>query len=119
MSTAFVIVFTGSRGFFPLSAGAGSGAVTAGTLSGFGLFSLTMLMPSKNGPSGKDFRFLRHIDARLSRLGGGIDDPTTSHRLVDVDHCEVGVALRDRVVEFRGEQSAFGVEHFDVAGVAV
>src|SRR5690349_2599142 len=103
MSTAFVIVFTGSLGFFPLSAG--GGAAAGGALSGFGVFSLTMLMPSKNGLSGKDFRFLRQIDARLGRLGCGIHDPTASHRFVEIDHREVRVSLGDRVVEFRSEQS--------------
>src|SRR6188768_2742906 len=121
MSTALVIVFTGSFGFFPLSAGAADGAVAAGgALSGFGVSTLlSMLMPSKNGPSGKDFWFLRQVDARFSRLSRGIDDPAATHRLVDIDHREVRVAHGDGVVEFGGEQSALRVEYFDVARVTV
>ena len=59
--------------------------------------------------------FLRRLDAHFIRFR----NPATAHGLVQIDH---GLQLRLlglRVLQLNVEQAAFGIEHFDEAGVAV
>lgn len=52
---------------------------------------------------------------RLVRVG----QPGAAHRLVQSDHRLQACILSLRVLQLRAEQAALGVEHFEVAGVAV
>src|SRR5262245_21242027 len=102
MSTPFVTLRTGSSLFLTSPEGAGAAASAAGTshaavVSPGGVCGGALVSMSQ-WPSGKDLPILRHVDARLCRLGGGIDDPAASHRFVEVHHRKVGITLGDRVV---------------------